>query len=153
MRRLWALAESLVPRADVERVHAGPHGPGCHRVHCARTPACGRCPLRAALRGAARRARRRAARRARPPQPRRVRGGPHARRSSRADEVLVEKRPAAGIWGGLWSLPEAPADAEPAARVARPSRAARGRGRGAASRSAHAFTHFTLAVTPWLRAA
>jgi A/G-specific adenine glycosylase len=63
-------------------------------------------------------------------------------------EVLLEKRPARGIWGGLWSLPEADADARPeetlrsewgleAARVER------------LQPFEHAFTHFTLEVTPW----
>ena len=28
------------------------------------------------------------------------------------DEVLLEKRPSAGIWGGLWSFPEIPVDEE-----------------------------------------
>lgn len=28
--------------------------------------------------------------------------------------LLLEKRPASGIWGGLWSLPECPSDQEPA---------------------------------------
>ncbi len=28
--------------------------------------------------------------------------------------VLLQRRPPAGVWGGLWSLPEAPADADPA---------------------------------------
>jgi A/G-specific adenine glycosylase len=29
---------------------------------------------------------------------------------NRAGEILLERRPAAGIWGGLWSLPECPPD-------------------------------------------
>jgi A/G-specific adenine glycosylase len=62
-------------------------------------------------------------------------------------EVLLEKRPPSGIWGGLWSLPEAPADAEP-------REALREWGLEAARVDPlepfeHAFTHFTLEVTPW----
>jgi A/G-specific adenine glycosylase len=63
-------------------------------------------------------------------------------------EVLLEKRPPAGIWGGLWSLPEIAADAKPAAALASEW------GIAAAEVNAlapfeHAFTHFTLEVTPW----
>jgi A/G-specific adenine glycosylase len=65
------------------------------------------------------------------------------------DEVLVEKRPPAGIWGGLWSLPEAPAGTEPAAWVAR-NCGVRVEAVEPLEPFAHAFTHFTLGVTPWL---
>ena len=63
-------------------------------------------------------------------------------------EVLLEKRPASGIWGGLWSLPEAPADAMPAAVLKRDW------GLTASHVEPlepfeHAFTHFTLEVAPW----
>ena len=63
-------------------------------------------------------------------------------------EVLLEKRPARGIWGGLWSLPEADADSKP-------EEALRAEWGLEASRVEplapfeHAFTHFTLEVTPW----
>jgi len=62
-------------------------------------------------------------------------------------EVLLEKRPGSGIWGGLWSLPEIDADADPGAALS-------DWGIGASSIAAlepfeHAFTHFTLEVTPW----
>jgi len=30
-----------------------------------------------------------------------------------AGEVLLEQRPPAGIWGGLWSFPECPSDTPP----------------------------------------
>ena len=62
-------------------------------------------------------------------------------------EVLLEKRPARGIWGGLWSLPEIPHDAAPEAAFA--SRW------GTQARAwplppfTHAFTHYTLEVAPW----
>ncbi|HZZ94271.1 MAG TPA: A/G-specific adenine glycosylase [Usitatibacter sp.] len=63
-------------------------------------------------------------------------------------EVLLEKRPARGIWGGLWSLPEAHADARPedALRSDWGLEAARVE---ALQPFQHAFTHFTLEVTPW----
>ncbi len=65
------------------------------------------------------------------------------------DAVLLERRPPAGIWGGLWSLPEATDDATLAAYAARfgvlgpltalPS-------------IIHTFTHFQLTIEPRLAA-
>jgi A/G-specific adenine glycosylase len=65
------------------------------------------------------------------------------------DTVLLEKRPPTGIWGGLWSLPEAPDANELAARATR-------LGGGDAVHLAplaplsHTFTHFRLEVEPRL---
>ena len=64
--------------------------------------------------------------------------------------ILFERRPATGVWGGLWSLPEAPLDADLARDVA---------ARFALHPTAmhmmpsltHAFTHFTLTLHPhWM---
>ena len=63
-------------------------------------------------------------------------------------EVLLEKRPAKGIWGGLWSLPEASADEQPAAVLARDWGLAAARIEPLEPFE-HAFTHFTLEVAPW----
>ncbi|MCX5541675.1 A/G-specific adenine glycosylase [Paraburkholderia sp. CNPSo 3076] len=65
------------------------------------------------------------------------------------DAVMLEKRPPSGIWGGLWSLPEA-AD-EPA--LAERARDFGVTPEGAASSSAlmpltHTFTHFKLDIEP-----
>jgi A/G-specific adenine glycosylase len=62
--------------------------------------------------------------------------------------VLVEKRPAKGVWGGLWSVPEVAHDADPGeacATLGLTARTAR-----ALPLLTHAFTHFTLEATPWL---
>jgi A/G-specific adenine glycosylase len=63
-------------------------------------------------------------------------------------EVLLEKRAPTGIWGGLWSLPEVTPGDDPKAALRS------GYGIEAASVEAmepfeHAFTHFTLEVSPW----
>jgi A/G-specific adenine glycosylase len=63
-------------------------------------------------------------------------------------DVLLEKRPPSGIWGGMWSLPEVDAAAKPAEALARDW------GIEAADVQPlepfeHAFTHFTLEVMPW----
>ncbi len=62
---------------------------------------------------------------------------------------FVEKRSPSGIWGGLWSLPEAPADADPAAWVAKEF-GLRAESVEPLAPFTHAFTHLRLAVTPWL---
>jgi A/G-specific adenine glycosylase len=63
--------------------------------------------------------------------------------------VLLERRPARGIWGGLYSLPELPAEDSPRDWCAR--------GLGAAVAAEHllatiehAFTHFDLDLAPRL---
>ncbi|HET7730362.1 MAG TPA: A/G-specific adenine glycosylase [Usitatibacter sp.] len=62
-------------------------------------------------------------------------------------EVLLEKRPPTGIWGGLWSLPEAPADA--ALDAALSAWGLHGAAVEPLPPFEHAFTHFTLEVMPW----
>jgi A/G-specific adenine glycosylase len=146
LAKLWALADSLVPARGVEGYTQGLMDLGA--TVCTRTsPACGNCPVRAtcvALRDA---------RIAELPQRKRSRPVPARAIAMLAvvsrGEVLVEKRPATGIWGGLWSLPEAPEDADPADWVER----AFGLAVDAVEPLepfTHAFTHFTLEVRPWL---
>ncbi|MGN8106455.1 A/G-specific adenine glycosylase [Paraburkholderia sp. 22098] len=63
------------------------------------------------------------------------------------DAVMLEKRPPSGIWGGLWSLPEA------ADEAALATRAREFGGDGAVSPLApltHVFTHFKLEIEPRL---
>ncbi len=61
------------------------------------------------------------------------------------DTVLLEKRPAAGIWGGLWCLPEAASHASALASAARRGTVA---AVGALATVAHAFTHYALDIHP-----
>jgi A/G-specific adenine glycosylase len=61
------------------------------------------------------------------------------------DAVMLEKRPPSGIWGGLWSLPEA------ADETALAERAREFGGDGTVSPLApltHTFTHFRLDIEP-----
>jgi len=144
--RLWSIAEERVPARGIEAYTQGMMDLGA-QVCTARAPACDACPVSsdcvaltedrvASLPG------------------KRARATARRRRIAmlvvmRAGEVLLEKRPAAGIWGGLWSLPEAAADEDPAVALKRAW--------GLEARESlplppfeHAFTHFTLEVTPWL---
>ena len=71
------------------------------------------------------------------------------------ERMLVERRPPKGIWGGLWSFPEAPAELgfenaaakAAAARCLRPRPGCRLR---ALAPIEHGFTHFRLRATPVL---
>ncbi|SDB85055.1 A/G-specific adenine glycosylase [Paraburkholderia lycopersici] len=65
------------------------------------------------------------------------------------DAVMLEKRPPSGIWGGLWSLPEAADEAALAGR-AQAFGASRERtaARSALASLTHTFTHFKLDIEP-----
>lgn len=59
-------------------------------------------------------------------------------------ELLLEKRPGAGLWGGLWSFPEcAPEDVDD--RIAGSDFE---KGELQLARFRHTFTHFHLDITP-----
>ncbi len=109
-KRLWSLAEAATPRRRVRDYTQAIMDLGA--TLCTRTrPDCARCPLadgcaaNAELRQTAYPA----------PRPRIAR--PERRATlllltNPAGDILLERRPPAGIWGGLWSLPEAPREHE-----------------------------------------
>ena len=142
--RLWETADSRLPPKDIEAYTQGMMDLGAN-LCTVRKPACLLCPVSA---DCVARAEDRVAELPR----KRTRAAPRRKRIAMLvaisrGEVLLEKRPPSGIWGGLWSLPEADADADPA-------RAIRAWGITPAQVSPlapfeHAFTHFTLEVAPW----
>ena len=143
--KLWLLAESLLPARSVAVYTQALMDLGA--TLCTRgSPACGRCPLASSCTALAR------GRVAAYPAP-----GPRKilpRRSVamllmvRGGEVLLEKRPPTGVWGGLWSLPEMPVEGAVAAHaaerlgceIAEPT---------ALEPLRHTFTHFALEIRPW----
>ncbi|HUO82439.1 MAG TPA: A/G-specific adenine glycosylase [Gammaproteobacteria bacterium] len=146
-RRLWALSESLAPVADTVAYTQALMDLGA-TVCTRRRPDCSRCPFEgwcvAHLAG----------READFPTPR-----PRRSRPLRAacmivavDErgaVLLERRPAQGLWGGLWGLPEIEIGGDAAAWC--PAEL------GCAAQSVeewpvfrHGFTHFELDIKPVL---
>jgi A/G-specific adenine glycosylase len=62
-------------------------------------------------------------------------------------EVLLEQRPPAGIWGGLWSFPEFPA-ADGVTAGCRESLGIKMRETETWSVVRHTFSHFHLDITP-----
>jgi A/G-specific adenine glycosylase len=63
-------------------------------------------------------------------------------------QVLLEKRPAPGIWGGLWSFPEAPA--RDAGAYCRRSFGCEVQSTKILETLEHGFTHFRLRIHPLL---
>lgn len=104
--RLWQLAESLLPRRGIERYTQALMDLGA-TVCLRRAPRCEACPL---ARGCVAR---RTGRVAELPAPRPRRRVPLRRKTWLVlmcrGRVLLECRPAPGLWGGLWAFPEAPA--------------------------------------------
>lgn len=133
--RLWALAESLLPGRDLVAYTQGLMDLGA--TLCAPSkPRCGVCPL------AARCVARRENRVAELPTPRAKRSVPQRAVTVlvllNSGDVLLERRPPRGIWGGLLSLPELPEGKLPRRYAgARPLPVVR-----------HAFTHFRLDIAP-----
>jgi A/G-specific adenine glycosylase len=142
---LWAEAQSRLPGVGIEAYTQGLMDLGA-AVCLPREPRCMACPVHEDCAA-------RLAKRTSEIPGKKVRGAKRRRSIAMlvvlaAGEVLLEKRPSSGIWGGLWSLPEADVAVAPAEALARDW------GIEAAEVAplepfAHAFTHFTLDVTPW----
>jgi A/G-specific adenine glycosylase len=145
LARLWRESEARLPRRSIEAYTQGLMDLGAS-LCLARNPRCDACPVATDCVAFA------TGRVDELPGRKRSRRRPRRRASLLAvilrGEVLLEKRPSPGIWGGLWSLPEMPVNARPAEflrkrfgiQVARLRRL---------ERFEHAFTHFTLEITAW----
>jgi A/G-specific adenine glycosylase len=146
-RQLWALSERLTPVAEVAVFNQAIMDLGAGVCTRAR-PACERCPLRQGCLARAEGAQ------ARYPEPRPRKLRPTRRTDllliyRASGELLLERRPPSGVWGGLWSLPELPSGQDPVEFC----RACSGQEvleqRTLAPRE-HAFTHFLLQIQPLL---
>jgi len=142
--RLWKLAASLLPGKNVEAYTQAQMDLGA--TVCTRTrPDCERCPLASDCIA------RKENRTGELPSARPRKTLPQ--RSTillllrHGRDILLEKRPSPGIWGGLWSLPETSADPESACLKLT--------GRAPESMQhlpafTHVFTHFKLDIKPVL---
>ena len=144
-RALWMHAEQLLPRAQADRYAQGMMDLGatvCLRHH----PQCDRCPLsQGCMALCTGRTAELPHARKRPVRPERSIAMLLLRDGGR---VLMEKRPAPGIWGGLWSLPEAEIGADLRALIARRFAVQVGDMRAMPVLN-HGFTHFRLRIEPW----
>lgn len=148
-QRLWQLAESLLPDEDIEAYTQGLMDLGA--TICVRQrPHCERCPLAADC------VARTTGRTGQLPAARPRREVPQRQTAMLVlrdgDRVLLERRPAVGIWGGLWSLPQLLVD-DARDRLAEQVAARFGLQVRAIEPLApfqHGFTHFRLEVFAWL---
>jgi A/G-specific adenine glycosylase len=142
--QLWDVAESLLPARNIEAYTQALMDLGA--TLCTRTrPECARCPVAgdcvAFNTGRVDTLPSPRPRKALPQRALRVLLIEHG------GEILFERRPPLGIWGGLWSLPELPLDADVRAEV-RARFAADVTLREELPPIAHAFTHFALTLHP-----
>ncbi|MGH8665960.1 MAG: A/G-specific adenine glycosylase [Burkholderiales bacterium] len=144
LHQLWSLAERLVPAREVEAYTQGVMDLGA-TVCLRRAPKCDICPVQAACvarsQGRIGELPRARVRRPRPERSVAMLVLHHAAR------VLLQKRPPAGIWGGLWCFPEAELDDDPAA-VCMQRFGARGVQIASLPTLEHGFTHFRLRIHP-----
>jgi A/G-specific adenine glycosylase len=142
--RLWQLAESRLPQRDIEAYTQGLMDLGA--TVCTRSrPRCGDCPVSADCLALAQ------GRVAALPTPRPRKALPEKRVQMLLlldrGELMLEKRPPSGIWGGLWSLPELPPEIDAAAGCTdRYGHTVTGSRVLPVLR--HSFTHFRLSIRP-----
>jgi A/G-specific adenine glycosylase len=143
---MWERAAALLPMARVEAYTQGLMDLGAG-VCTRRRPRCEACPLRDEC------VARRENRIGELPAPRPKKPLPEKSTVMlilrRGGEVLLEKRPAPGIWGGLWSFPEI-ADLDNAASALRTQFGAETISEGTLPDVHHGFTHYALTITPAL---
>jgi A/G-specific adenine glycosylase len=141
---LWRIAEARLPSDGIEAYTQGLMDVGATVCTRAR-PRCGECPVSADCVALA------TDRVGDLPSPRpRKRLPQRALRVlliERAGEILFEKRPPTGIWGGLWSLPEVPVDADVVAACRQRFGVSAVPG-DVLPAIEHAFTHFRLTLHP-----
>jgi A/G-specific adenine glycosylase len=142
-KRLWLLAQAQLPANEVETYIQAQMDLGA--TLCTRSrPRCGDCPLEDIC------VARRDGRVAELPETKPRRALPERETTllllTHGDRVLLETRPAAGIWGGLMSLPELPAGID--ARACAEALGCRVRKIEALPPRVHTFTHFRLTMRP-----
>jgi A/G-specific adenine glycosylase len=142
--RLWQHADRLTPAKNIEAYTQGLMDLGAGV--CTRTkPRCEACPLA----GCCVAHRQNAVAKYPAPRPRKALPKRRTRMlvMLHAGQVLLEKRPSSGIWGGLWSLPEL-ADADSIEAVCRTRYGVTPAVCTALPVVAHGFTHFLLDIEP-----
>ena len=143
-RILWQLADELLPEQGIERYTQSLMDLGA-TVCTPKKPACLTCPVQADCQA------RQQGRQAELPTPKPKKVSPERQTVlmliRRSDKILLERRPPAGIWGGLWCLPETLSTLEAEAACLERF------GLNVEFDSAdddfvHVFTHFRLTITP-----
>jgi len=144
--RLWDRAARLLPKKkDIESYTQALMDLGA-TICVRRNPRCDACPVKGPC------VARRTARTEEIPAPRPRKPLPQKEVTwlilRREGEILLEKRPAPGIWGGLWSFPEAPA--KDVAGFCRSNLGCEIDNERKLESLEHGFTHFRLHIQPLL---
>lgn len=143
-KQLWALAESLLPTQALPSYVQGLMDFGA--TLCTRSrPACADCPMQSECRAW----QTQQVTQLPTPKPRKALPEKSVMLLllMYGHEILLEKRPNQGIWGGLWSFPEAPVTAI-ASEFAQSVLALSTEPQETWPVLWHTFTHFKLAITP-----
>lgn len=143
-KSLWQQARSLLPPADQIGAYTQAIMDLGAQV-CTRTnPRCAQCPVSSQCLSRKRGLQAQLPTRSRrPPRPLRR---AHLLVALAGQAVFLEQRPASGIWGGLLSLPQFSSRKE----LLRGAEALGEKAPQMLATRTHGFTHFTLAVTPYL---
>lgn len=142
--RLWQLASSLLPENSIEVYTQALMDLGA--TVCTRTrPQCGTCPINTSC------AAFREGQTGKFPAPRPRKALPEKQAQllviRHGTDVLLEKRPSPGIWGGLWSLPQIDMDTEPSGTCQSLTGTSPARIHPLPAFT-HSFTHFRLHILP-----
>lgn len=141
---LWQRAEACLPKRNIEAYTQGLMDLGA--LVCTRSrPACSSCPVNADCVAHTQN------HTAELPTPRPKKALPERQVQMLIlldrGELMLEKRPSRGIWGGMWSLPELALDADPTAHC-RDHFAFTALSQQALPTLTHSFTHFKLHIQP-----
>ena len=145
-RQLWEVAERFTPQQHVNHYTQAMMDLGA--TLCTRSrPSCLLCPLRDGCRAHL------LGRETDFPVPKPRKTLPQKRTLmpllvNAAGDILLYRRPSTGLWGGLWSLPELD-DLDQLADLAQQQQLALGERRELEGLT-HTFSHFQLAIEPWL---
>ncbi|MCY1283115.1 Adenine DNA glycosylase [compost metagenome] len=145
-KQLWDVAERFTPQVRVNHYTQAMMDLGA--TLCTRSkPSCLLCPLQSGCRAHA------LGRETAYPAPKPRKTLPQKRTlmpllASRDGAILLYRRPSSGLWGGLWSLPELD-DLDALAPLASQHSLHLGERRELPGLT-HTFSHFQLAIEPWL---
>ena len=143
-KQLWLLAEELLPEQDMVAYTQGLMDLGA--TICTRTkPKCGLCPVQQSCQAYAENR----VKELPTPKPRKATPEKHTVMLilRRGDEIMLEKRPPSGIWGGLWSFPEVETNGDVVTQVSI-KLGMEVEAEKALATLSHAFTHFKLHIQP-----
>jgi A/G-specific adenine glycosylase len=145
MKQLWELAELCTPVTRVDHYTQAIMDLGA--TLCTRSrPRCEECPLQSGCEAYANELVSEIPA-AKPKKTKPRRATVMAMVVNRAGEILLEKRPQTGIWGGLWSFPELSSEDE-VASWCQQRFASQPAGQETWPVVAHSFSHFDLDMTP-----